>query len=295
MKKYWIIILLLFQIQLIFGQVDEIRQALVNRDETKVLVVSHRGEWRQAPENSLKAIELAIEAGVDIVEVDVAKTKDGQLILLHDKTLDRTTTGKGKVEEWTLDSLKALRLKNGAGIRTKHKIPTLEEALLLAKGRVMINLDKAYDLFDEVYVLLEKTNTTDHIVMKGNKEVATVKQQFGKYLDKVIYMPIVNLDNPNAKKIIEDFNREINPVAFELVYKEKTNPLPLQLASALKGQNLMWYNTLWDTLSGGHDDDKAVEDPDASYGYLVDTLNARIIQTDRSPYLINYLKRINKK
>src|SRR5690606_29311130 len=128
--------------------------------------------------------------------------------------------------------LKALRLKNGAGIRTKHKIPTLEEALLLAKGRVMINLDKAYDLFDEVYVLLEKTNTTDHIVMKGNKEVATVKQQFGKYLDKVIYMPIVNLDNPNAKKIIEDFNREINPVAFELVYKEKTNPLPLQLASA---------------------------------------------------------------
>lgn len=295
MKKYFIIVVFLLQIHAIFGQVDKIRQALVNRDETNVLVVSHRGEWRQAPENSLKAIELAIEAGVDVVEIDLAKTKDGHLILMHDKTLDRTTTGKGSVGKWTLDSLKTLKLKNGAGLRTHHSIPTLEDALLLAKGRVMLNLDKAYDLFDEVYELLEKTNTTDHIIMKGNKDVATVKQQFGQYLDKVIYMPIVNLDNPNAKQIIDDFNQEINPVAFELVYKEKTNKLPLQLASELKGKNLLWYNTLWDTLAGGHDDDKAVEDPDASYGYLVNTLNARIIQTDRSPYLITYLKGVGKK
>ncbi|TYR37939.1 glycerophosphodiester phosphodiesterase family protein [Sphingobacterium phlebotomi] len=295
MKKYFIIVVFLLQIHAIFGQVDKIRQALVNRDETNVLVVSHRGEWRQAPENSLKAIELAIEAGVDVVEIDLAKTKDGHLILMHDKTLDRTTTGKGSVGKWTLDSLKTLKLKNGAGLRTHHSIPTLEDALLLAKGRVMLNLDKAYDLFDEVYALLEKTNTTDHIIMKGNKDVATVKQQFGQYLDKVIYMPIVNLDNPNAKQIIDDFNQEINPVAFELVYKEKTNKLPLQLASELKGKNLLWYNTLWDTLAGGHDDDKAVEDPDESYGYLVNTLNARIIQTDRSPYLITYLKGVGKK
>ncbi|MBD1420644.1 glycerophosphodiester phosphodiesterase family protein [Sphingobacterium chuzhouense] len=295
MKRYCIIVIFLLQIQAIFGQVDKIRQALVDRDETNVMVVSHRGEWRQAPENSLKAIELAIEAGVDIVEIDIAKTKDGQLILMHDKTLDRTTTGKGNVAEWTLDSLTVLKLKNGAGLRTHHSIPTLEEALLLAKGRVMLNLDKAYDLFDEVYELLEKTNTVDHIIMKGNKDVATVKRQFGRYLDKVIYMPIVNLDKPNAKKIIDDFNDEINPVAFELVYKETTNKLPLQLAYELKGKNLLWYNTLWDTLAGGNDDDKAVENPDASYGYLVNTLNARIIQTDRSPYLITYLKKINKK
>lgn len=295
MNRHWIIVLLLFQVELIFGQVDQIRQALVERNEERVMVVSHRGEWRQAPENSLKAIDLAIEAGVDIVEIDIAKTKDGQLILMHDKTLHRTTTGKGSVGEWSLDSLKTLRLKNGAGIRTHHKIPTLEEALLLAKGRVMLNLDKAYDLFDEVYALLKKTNTTDHIVMKGNKDVATVQQQFGQYLDEVIYMPIVNLDHPNARQMIEDFNREINPVAFELVYKEHTNKLPLQLAKELKGKNLLWYNTLWDSLAGGHDDDSAVEDPDASYGYLVNKLNARIIQTDRSPYLISYLKRINKK
>lgn len=82
------------------------------------------------------------------MELDVQKTKDGQLILMHDKTLDRTTTGKGKVAEWTLDSIRTLYLKNGAALKTKHRVPTLEEALWVAKGRVMVNLDKAYPIFD---------------------------------------------------------------------------------------------------------------------------------------------------
>lgn len=60
-------------------------------------------------------------------------------------------TGKGKVVEWTLDSIRTLRLKNGAALRTKHRVPTLEEALLTAKGRVMVNLDKAYPIFDEIF------------------------------------------------------------------------------------------------------------------------------------------------
>jgi Glycerophosphoryl diester phosphodiesterase len=120
------------------------------------MVVAHRGDWRYAPENSILAIENAIKLGVDIIEVDVARTKDGHLVLMHDRTLDRTTTGKGRVSDWTLDSIKTLKLKNGAAIRTRHQVPTLEEALLAAKGKVMLNLDKAYELFDEVYALLEK-------------------------------------------------------------------------------------------------------------------------------------------
>lgn len=295
MKNYLALVLFLLQFQISFGQVDKVRKALIERDESTVLVVSHRGEWRQAPENSLKAIELAIEVGADIVEIDVAKTKDGHLVLMHDKTINRTTTGKGNIADWTLDSLRTLKLRNGAGTPTHHRIPTLEEALLLAKGRLMLNLDKAYNMFDEIYTLLEKTNTIDHIVMKGGKNVASVKRDFGKYLDKVIYMPIINLDKPNAKKMIDDFNKELNPVAFELVYADSTNTLPLQLAKELKGKNLLWYNTLQSKLAGGHDDDKAVQHPGASYGYLVNTLHARIIQTDRSPYLIKYLKSINKK
>lgn len=69
--------------------------------------------------------------------------KDGHLILMHDSKLDRTTTGKGLVADHTLAEIKALQLRNGCHIKTIYKVPTLEEALLFAKGRVMLNLDKA--------------------------------------------------------------------------------------------------------------------------------------------------------
>lgn len=138
------------------SKVDEIRDELLNPNNNSVLVVAHRGDWRYAPENSLAAIENVIKMGCDVVEIDIQKTKDGHLILMHDNTLDRTTTGHGKISDQTLNDVKKLKLRNGLGIHTRHTVPTLEEALLLAKDKIMINLDKAYPLFDEVYELLEK-------------------------------------------------------------------------------------------------------------------------------------------
>lgn len=75
----------------------QIREKLLNRNLHSVIVVSHRADWRNFPENSLEAIESAIRMGVDVVELDLQRTKDGKLILMHDSKLDRTTTGKGKV------------------------------------------------------------------------------------------------------------------------------------------------------------------------------------------------------
>ncbi|WP_042368067.1 glycerophosphodiester phosphodiesterase family protein [Bacteroides neonati] len=274
---------------------DKIRATLLDPSSADVLVVAHRGDWRYAPENSLAAIENAIKMGVDIVELDVAKTKDGQLILMHDTKIDRTTTGKGKVDEWTLDSLKTLNLRNGCAIRTKHTIPTLEEALLLAKGRIMVNLDKSYDIFDEVYAVLEKTGTTDQVIMKGKKPLEQVKREFGRYLDKVLFMPIVDLDQPDAMQQIHDYLKGLKPVAFELLYLSDTNPAPKEVARLLKGKSRIWYNTLWDTMAGAHDDDQSLENPDRGYGYLIDTLDASILQTDRPAYLIEYLRAKNRR
>ena len=64
----------------------------------------------------------------------------------------------------------------------------------------------------------------------------------------------------------------------------------LAFRDELRGKALIWYNTLWDTLCGGHDDDLSLEDPDAAFGYLIDTLGARIIQTDRAEHLLTYLR-----
>ena len=61
----------------------------------------------------------------------------------------------------------------------------------------------------------------------------------------------------------------------------------------LDGRALIWYNTLWDTMAGGHDDDKSLANPDDGYGYLIDNLGARILQTDRPQYLLDYLRSRN--
>ena len=274
-------------------KVSQIREKLLKCDESSVIVASHRGDWRNFPENSLEAIESAIKMGVDIVEIDLQRTKDGELILMHDATLNRTSTGTGAIADTTLAYIQTLKLRNGCNIRTKHKVPTLREALILAKGKVMLNLDKADRYFEQVYELMKETGTTKQIVMKGNKSAEEVKQLYGDYLKDVIYMPIVKLDNDNAEEQIETFIRDMHPVAFELLFREDTNRLPLKLKGSLRGRTLIWYNTLWDTMAGGHDDDASLADIDNGYGYLIDVLGARIIQTDRPQFLLNYLRSRN--
>lgn len=271
---------------------EGLRERLLAGDTSAVFVVAHRGDWRHAPENSVAAIEHSIDVGVDVVELDLQLTRDSVLIVMHDAALDRTTTGKGKVADWTLDSIRTLRLKNGCGIHTKHSVPTLEEALLAAKGRVLVNLDKADRYFDLVVPVLERTGTTRQIVMKGSKPADEVLALYGKYLDEVIYMPVVNLDNADAAELMQAYVSDLKPAACELLYaRAEDTAMPLRMRDTLRGRALIWYNTLWDTLCGGHDDDLSLEDPDAAFGYLVDTLGARIIQTDRAEHLLDYLRR----
>ena len=289
-KSKFIVLLLLFCLQpgfLAAQRAEAIRKDVLNPRLDKVLVVAHRGNWSIAPENSLAAIDSAIRMKVDIVEIDIRKTKDGQLVLMHDDTVDRTTNGTGKVKDKTLAEIKQLRLKDKDGRLTEHTVPTLEEALLAAKGQIMVNLDKAYSIFDDVYVILKKTDTADLVIMKGAQPVETVKREFGSYLDKVIYMPVVTIDEEKSMKVVEE---QLHPVAFELCYRNVASPVPAQMERRLAGESLIWYNTLWASLAGGHDDEAARKDPDASYGYLINKLGARILQTDSPAFMLDYLR-----
>lgn len=266
---------------------EQIRADLLNPHSNRVFVASHRADWRGWPENSLPAIESAINMGVDIVELDLQCTADSQLIVMHDPKLDRTTTGKGRISEMTLDSIRHFRLKNGVAIKTKHTIPTLREVLILCKGRVMINLDKADCYFDLVMPILQQTGTTRQIIMKGRKPADEVQALYGAYLDEVIYMPIVDM-NDSASVALFSQHLHSHPCAVELCWRASDEYVRQAFALA-QGKSLLWANCLWDTLCGGHEDDEAVNDPDAHYGYLIHSLGIRIIQTDRPEFLIHYL------
>ena len=82
-----------------------------NPSSRKVLVACHRGDWRNYPENSIPAIESVIRMGVDIMEFDLKLTKDSVLVLCHDHTIDRTTSGKGRVRDITYDSIRRCKLR----------------------------------------------------------------------------------------------------------------------------------------------------------------------------------------
>ena len=269
---------------------ERIREQLLTCDESSVIVVAHRADWRNFPENSLEAIQSAIEMGVDMLEIDVQRTKDGVLILMHDHNLDRTTTGSGNIADTNWEDIAKLNLKDHQGNVTTYKVPKLEDALLMCKDRIMINLDKADRYFGEVFAMLERTGTTNLIVMKGGQPASEVKEKFGKYLEKVIYMPVVNIDKPESEQAIYDFLNDLKPLAFELCWNNPESEVPAKMEKALKGRSLIWYNTLWDWLCAGHNDDKAVDDPDGTWGYMIDTLGARILQTDRPQLMIEYLR-----
>ena len=92
-------------------------------------VIAHRGAHEDAPENSLAALRAAIAAGVDFVECDLRTTRDGHIVILHDRTVDRTTSGEGPIAEKSLDEAKAL------GVATFSALVTA------ARGRIGLYLD----------------------------------------------------------------------------------------------------------------------------------------------------------
>ena len=291
MKRYVLVFAVLFLSLQLFAQsrVDVIREKILSCDQSSVIVVAHRGDWRNFPENSLEAIDNAIKMGVDVVELDVKQTKDSVLILMHDKTLNRTTTGKGKVSDVTMDYISGLKLKNGLSSPTIHKVPTLEEALLRAKGKIMINLDQTDPYIEEVFAMLEKMEMTDHIIMKSGKSTDEIKALYGDCLDKVIFMPIINLDSKD-EDYVRNMYKEFEPMAYEFVYAKSDNSLPLKIKEIMADKALLWYNTMTYQMAAGHDDDMSLSNPDAGYGYLIDILGARIIQTDRPAALLEYLR-----
>lgn len=100
-----------------------------------VVKVGHRGAAGHEPENTLRSFRRAMELGADMVELDVHLCGSGELVVIHDETVDRTTDGTGEVAKMTLDEMRALDAGKG------ERIPTLQEVIDLATGRMDINIE----------------------------------------------------------------------------------------------------------------------------------------------------------
>ncbi len=106
------------------------------------IILGHRGASGYAPENTLEAFRLAMDMGADGFELDVHLSKDGELIVMHDERVDRTTDGSGLIQSFTLKELKALDASNGMAKYKGAKVPTLGELYdLIRDTRHVVNVE----------------------------------------------------------------------------------------------------------------------------------------------------------
>jgi glycerophosphoryl diester phosphodiesterase len=132
-----------------------------------MLRIGHRGAKAYAPENTLASFRKALEIGVDAVELDVRKTKDNELVVIHDADVKRTTDGEGLVSDLTLKEIKGFSSGDG------EKIPTLQEALnfLDKKVKVLIEL-KEVGIEEPVLSLVQKLGLEKNVVIVSFLEEA---------------------------------------------------------------------------------------------------------------------------
>ncbi|MFC3559198.1 glycerophosphodiester phosphodiesterase family protein [Pedobacter jamesrossensis] len=267
--------------------------AIFNKGNKEILVAAHRGDWRNAPENSLKALLNCIEKGFDIMELDVKMTKDSQMVVMHDNTIDRTTNAKGKVSDYTLEEIRKFRLKNGLGRVTPHPIPTMNEMMLAAKGKIIINVDKGNDHLPEVFKVLKETETVDQAIVNVGDNIDYVALSSKEKIPAEAYlMVVVNAKRNDFAEIIKSYkanNKSIIQPIFDTDTLENLKRIP-----EIANNQIIWLNSLWPSLNGGHDDDRAVEqgETDESWGWLINK-KPGILQTDRPTDLLNYLKKRN--
>lgn len=271
-----------------------------------VVVICHRGDWRNFPENSLPAIESIIRYGADMMELDLKMTKDSVLVLSHDADVLRCTNFRSvfrseknkspRIKDLTYEEISRLSLCRAHGVVVDTiKMPTLREALLRCKDRICVNVDQGYEFYDEVLAITEELGVTDQILIKGKKSIEEVAAHEAKYTHNMMYMPIVDIQRPKGIELFNSYlDTGVTPLAYEVCWQRNNGDFESACRKIIGQGSKVWINTIWATLCGGdgNDDDAAFQakDPDTVYGQYL-RQGVSLIQTDRPEQLIRYLEK----
>lgn len=302
------------------GRAAEIIQRLehANLWRDHILIAAHRGGWKERgaiilPENSIAGIEYSIALGAEIVEIDVRLSKDGELVVMHDSWLDRTTTCRGEVFSRTVAELGRCRLVvEGTGVATDERVATLREVLLATRGRILVNVDNkiGYEAIQAIAALARELGMADEIIVKENiwnrQRLDTVKAVLPR-TTAIRFMPIIADDAVEDPRFVEEVTKAFAPDAVEMVaWRGERSLVPSEpgalfgsrmRAVAARGDWHIWVNTypILNKPSGylarGRGDELAVAAgfPEEVYGFWAER-GATIIQTDEPKAAIGWLE-----
>ncbi|WP_019614606.1 glycerophosphodiester phosphodiesterase family protein [Psychromonas ossibalaenae] len=263
-------------------------------ENAEFMMVAHRADWRSAPENSLPAIYSSIEKGATVIELDLRKTLDGHIVIMHDSTITRTTNGSGSVSSMTLEEIKQYNLlekQGGETPVTQYKVPTLQEVIEAIDGRALINLDKAWEIREDIYQILQENEAVDIGLFKSSDDPETI-QKFLDQDERILYMHILKESNVGD---IEAFDRH-TPVAYEIMFTHRSQPhIQPELLKNLSNDSRIWVNSLWYGLAANYTDETSHLTPESGWGILMNDMYVSMIQTDNIDELSSYINNEPKK
>ncbi|MFJ6322949.1 MULTISPECIES: glycerophosphodiester phosphodiesterase family protein [unclassified Rhizobium] len=257
-------------------------------------IIVHRGLWRAAPENSLLAIEQAISAGYDVVEIDVRRSSDGELVLLHDDTLERMTGLNKQPEALTWRQLRSLALRDRDGGEanpmTRETLPGLRDVFDLTRDRIFVHLDvKHRHTIPDVIACARAMGVDQQVDFWGNlkteEDLAWIRANVSS--QAVPFMAKTRLEAPDAARQL-DLLFQLNPFLCE-IYFEGLEQVAERGTIFKEAGIALWVNTLDAVSCAGFTDTAALQDPHAVWGRLIDA-GVSAIQTDEPAALKAHLE-----
>lgn len=157
-KAIWILMILLLVYFVCPLVINEIYWNYSEIKDIDMNVIAHRGGASLAPENTLSCFKKGIESGADMLELDIHLTKDGHIVVCHDQTVDRTTNGKGKIRDLTLDEISKLCIIDSDGRITNEKIPTLQDVFSLVNDyrnsgcnvKLLVEIKRTHNIYQGI-------------------------------------------------------------------------------------------------------------------------------------------------
>ena len=269
---YLLLVFILFasQTNVVYSQ-----KAPIPKSKNAFVVISHRGNHLAAQENTLAAFQNAIKVGADYVEIDLRTSKDSQLVIMHDATVNRMTNGIGKVSNLTWAELKQLKvIEKNHPEWPEQSIPLFSEVLKLCKGKINIYLDFKNADVNASYQALKKAGMQNSVIVYINAAHQLVEwKKIAPQIPLMVSLP----DSVQSAAQLNSFLDQNKIHLLDGSYKEYT----VEMVNAAKAKNIPVWPDIQSATEGPEQWEKAI-----NFGFTG-------LQTDHPEAMVNYLK--NKK
>ncbi|MEO8415226.1 MAG: glycerophosphodiester phosphodiesterase family protein [Ginsengibacter sp.] len=256
----------------VFAMQADAQNATTPLSKHDFIVIAHRGDHVDVPENTIAAFENAIKHGVDYVEIDLRTTKDSILVIMHDASVDRMTNGKGAVRDLTYGEIKKFKIAGkGKDSAKTYDVPTFEEVLKTCKDRIHIYLDFKNAGVRQCYNMIRQYGMEHQVIVYINSS-----SQYQEWRRLAPSMPVM-LSLPGNLKNADELKTFLDTYPLELLDGDYSDYTPDMVTYANKESKKVWP----DIQSNGEaaNWDKAIE------------TGFRGLQTDHPEALIRYLQK----